>query len=294
MSERGKLKGNLAIGSQCGRLQILAGPIYLPKKRGGSAPHWECLCSCGARKFVNHYLLARGTTVSCGCYGIEARATSVRKHGDSRTKDRPAATEWVAWLSMRERCGNPKNKEYRNYGGRGISVCSEWRNSYDAFLRDMGRKPSVDHSLDRIDPDGDYSPENCRWATRQEQARNKRSTVRLTVEGTTLTIPEWSRLTHLSESTIRTRLRNGWSDERAVRTQLLGTGKHGGFLSRLLSPVGTESRTDELIARSAFLRSLRREYETINLEEPTALNRELIRIGRLIEDRRLEATPDAT
>ncbi|MGB1952215.1 MAG: AP2 domain-containing protein, partial [Marinobacter sp.] len=80
-----------------------------------------------------------------------------------------------AWKGARARCGNPKSIGYKNYGGRGISVCSEWANSFERFLSDMGEKPSASHSLDRIDPDGNYEPGNCRWATPETQARNKRS-----------------------------------------------------------------------------------------------------------------------
>ena len=119
---------------------------------------------------------------------------------------------------MNRRCGNPKDAAYRHYGGRGITVCDRWRDSFDAFIADMGKRPSRTHSIDRIDNDRGYSPENCRWATRAQQARNKRSSRYLTVGDRTMVAVDWSRETGLSISTITGRLKRGWSPERAIST----------------------------------------------------------------------------
>ncbi len=137
-------------------------------------------------------------------------------HGryDGRTK-RP---EYVIWLGIVSRCLTPSTSSWASYGGRGIKVCDRWRTSFEAFISDMGVRPSIDHSVDRIDNNGNYEPGNCRWATRSEQARNTRVSTAMTVNGTTRTIPDWSDLTGLPIGTLRARLRYGWSPERAVST----------------------------------------------------------------------------
>jgi len=113
------------------------------------------------------------------------------------------------WL-MRARCENPRNNRFRLYGARGITVCAEWRADYAAFLRDMGPCPSRAHSLDRIDPDGNYEPGNCRWATATEQARNHRNARLLTHDGQTRCLAEWAEHVGLSTGTLWYRLRAGW------------------------------------------------------------------------------------
>lgn len=116
---------------------------------------------------------------------------------------------------MLTRCLNPRSEKWPQYGGRGIAVCQRWQESFEAFLADMG-EPPPDHSLDRIDNDGPYSPENCRWATNNQQARNKSTNRVLTYQGKSQTLAEWAEELGLPRNTIQTRLRLGWSVERAL------------------------------------------------------------------------------
>lgn len=135
---------------------------------------WDCLCDCGKHITVYAHNLASGCTSSCGCLQREARAARAT-HGQYRNNS--VSPEIKAWEKMRERCLNPKDISYKNYGGRGITVCKRWL-SFDNFLSDMGKRPSPKHSLDRINNDGIYEPSNCRWATRTEQNRNRRKPTR--------------------------------------------------------------------------------------------------------------------
>lgn len=117
--------------------------------------------------------------------------------------------EYVSWCRMRNRCNNKNAPQYQWYGGRGISICARWE-YFPAFLEDMGPKPSPRHTLDRIDNDGNYEPNNCRWATAKEQARNSRKAHNVTLNGETRCIAEWTELTGLKGPTIRHRLRHGY------------------------------------------------------------------------------------
>lgn len=119
------------------------------------------------------------------------------KHGESVHATR--SVEYNAWRLMRQRCNDPKNKHYKHYGGRGIKICDRW-NSYEAFIEDMGRRPSKKHSLDRIDVNGNYEPNNCRWATVVTQARNRRDAIYLTFHGETLHLKEWANRLNLTAS----------------------------------------------------------------------------------------------
>jgi len=145
------------------------------KQPRGRCAKWRCLCDCGKEKTVASDHLKKGLIRSCGCIKVELIVSTFTKHGLA------GSPEYSAWLSLINRCTNPNHKSFAGYGGRGISVCDSWMNSVEAFLKDMGRRPSPQHSIDRKNNDGNYEPGNCRWAIQSEQNRNKRCT-RLNVD----------------------------------------------------------------------------------------------------------------
>jgi hypothetical protein len=130
--------------------------------------------------------------------------------------------EYRVWKNMNARCHNPKNTNYPKYGGRGITVCPEWRRDFVTFLRDMGPKPGPQFSIEREDNASGYSKENCCWATAVTQARNRRSNTHLTHEGKTMTLIEWSKERGIKPSTLCQRLAKGWTTEKTLLTPLWG------------------------------------------------------------------------
>lgn len=131
-------------------------------------PRWSCECVCGTTLVVRQDYLRSGKTRSCGCLREELRATTPRTHGMRRS------AEYRIWTDMRQRCTNPARNSYVFYGARGIRVCDEWFNSFEAFIRDVGPRPGLGYSIDRIDSNGHYEPGNVRWATTKQQGRNSR------------------------------------------------------------------------------------------------------------------------
>lgn len=145
---------------------------------------WNCTCACGKEKIIRQDLLNRNIVVSCGCYAKENSTT----HGKIKTP------EYRTWAHMKSRCTNPNVKEYKNYGGRGISMCERWLNSFENFLADMGERPSSKYSIDRFpNNDGNYEKSNCRWADKKQQADNRRSNVILEYSGIKMSQSEWAK-----------------------------------------------------------------------------------------------------
>lgn len=132
------------------------------------------------------------------------------------------APEYSIWVNMRSRCNNPKNNRYHLYGARGIRVCRRWETDFLNFLEDMGRRPSRNHSLDRIDNDGNYTSENCRWATRKEQCRNRRTSKFLAFKGRRKTAAEWCEIFGIKQGTLHARLKQGWTVSRALTEPVCG------------------------------------------------------------------------
>jgi len=165
----------------CSRVHDLTGKKfhrYLVIERATSAGKghvlWKCQCECGTVKVVKGTHLTTGETKSCGCYGKEENARRGITHGMSRRHSIGIAPEYYAWARMIQRTENPQATSFRDYGGRGITVCAEWRASFEAFYAYIGPRPSAQHSLDRINVNGNYQPGNVRWATAKEQANNRR------------------------------------------------------------------------------------------------------------------------
>lgn len=202
-------------GQKFGRLTAL-GPTRKERDVSGrSLLVWQCRCSCGTIIETRSCNLLSGDTSSCGCYQKEGTIARSTKHGHASRGE--LSSEFIAHKNMISRCQNPKASNYPWYGGRGIRVCERWQ-SFQAFYEDMGPRPSSDHSIERDDPNGDYEPSNCRWATRAEQGANKRNNRLLTARGETHHMQEWCRIRGINQRTLWDRLNSGWPVEKALFT----------------------------------------------------------------------------
>ena len=182
------------IGAKFNRLTVLS--------RSGSNKFrqatWNCICDCGNKLIVCGNNLNTGNTQSCGCYCLE----KVTKHGNSK---QPL---YAVWNQMKNRCYNKNSISYHNYGGRGLKISKSWYNSFAQFVSDMGPKPSSIYTIERVNNSIGYSKYNCRWATRKEQAINRRTNKRIFYNNHNLTISEWAKKLNMPFSLIQQRLAN--------------------------------------------------------------------------------------
>ncbi len=202
-------------GMQFGRLFVRS---YAGKRNGRVM--WECLCECGTFKVISSGSITMGHAKSCGCLAVDAKKKGQLALVKRNTRHMLSNShEHRTWVRMRWRCTNPNCDSYPHYGGRGIRICERW-SVFENFLADVGNAPSKTHSIDRIDVNGNYCPENCRWATPMEQCNNRRSSRFLTHDGQTKTVTEWARYLGVDKGTIFARLRLGWSVDKALMTPI--------------------------------------------------------------------------
>lgn len=193
-------------GKKLGKLKVVE---FKENRVGRGGHYWTCVCECGKSISIRATLLRSGKQKDCGCEFIKSLSRRMKDHGKGRT---PQA---AVWRSMIARCHNKKNRSYRLYGAKGITVCDRWRNSYLAFLSDMGERPP-ETEIDRIDGGKGYYPGNCRWVTCKENQRNKTSSRIIVSRGVAKTMSEWSEATGIKIGTLWKRLKLGWSHEDAV------------------------------------------------------------------------------
>lgn len=194
----------IEVGTRFGHLVVVAASDPVDCGHGHIRSASIVMCDCGIRKVVANTELTRGRVQSCGCM----KGNVI--HGQSKSK------LYCIWSSMVSRCNSGKSKDCRDYHDRGICVCEEWK-SFPSFSSWANANGYIDGlSIDRIDPNGNYEPSNCRWITMREQANNKRNTIYLTLNGERKTLIEWSRSFGISPKLVRQRLSKGWSAERAL------------------------------------------------------------------------------
>lgn len=226
----------VSVGARFGCLVVES--LHESTRRSGSKKRIaSCRCDCGNLTSVEKYNLSSGNTKRCQDCAKIARGIGRRTHGNSctrRQQDPIGYKCYSAWQTMKRRCFQPSDKAFPNYGARGITVCERWLESYDNFLADMGLPPSLDHQIDRIDNDGPYSPNNCRWVSRVENARNKRSNHIITAFGQSKALVEWAQETGLKRETIAMRLSRGATPEEALNPKI----KKPGTTKAVVCPVG--------------------------------------------------------
>lgn len=207
-------------GQRFGRLTVIKrGENYITPHSGKPRAQWLCKCDCGNEKLVLGESLTRNLIVSCGCFHKEKVSTQFTTHGQTNSR------LYNIWCAMKRRCYNPNVKEFPLYGGRGITMCDEWKNDYTSFAQwalSHGydeNAPRGQCTIDRIDTNGNYEPNNCRFITQQEQMNNVRYNHYLEYNNEVHTIAEWGRILNISAEKITNRINKlGWTPERALTT----------------------------------------------------------------------------
>ena len=199
------------IGDRYGKLVVISAPFSVKSPSGQLKRKVICKCDCGLEKEYFLDLLRRGHTKSCGCYNIEQLSKNKKKHGLYGSRI------YCIYRAMLDRCYNQKAKRYQDYGGRGITVCEEWRDNVESFKEwafNNGYKENL--TIDRIDNNGIYEPNNCRWTTMKEQSNNRRNTKKYTLYGKTKTLSQWCEIYSKKYELVKRRIKIGWSLEKAL------------------------------------------------------------------------------
>lgn len=198
---------SIAIGTTFGRLTVIGDGEPGIDKHGWKHGRSVVRCECGVERIALNGNLKSGKTKSCGCGTGE-------QHGKRRSP------EYCIWAGIKKRCFNTNSHKYVSYGGRGITVCERWTNSFVAFLEDMGPRPTSQHSIDRINNDGNYEPGNCRWATRHEQGCNKRNNRLFGFYGQVMPLSHRCRIAQITPDAVTQRLKCGWPEKKAFWTPI--------------------------------------------------------------------------
>lgn len=204
------IKANDLVDSIFGRLTVVG---FVGSSNGHR--FWKCLCSCGNFKVVSTNRLRNGNVKSCGCLHRESAS---RQGKANTTHGLRHSREYKSWCSMKRRCLTPSCHAFKDYGQRGIKVCDRWLN-FENFLADMGTRPSGT-SLGRINNDGDYCPENCRWETRKQQNSNSRNNHPVTLNGETMLLSDWAERIGITKSGLLYRINKGWPSDRILLPKL--------------------------------------------------------------------------
>ena len=193
------------------------------KRKSGNGVRVRCvaICDCGNESEYDSSNVSRGNTTRCSACANKSRSEKHTKHGHNMSNTNGHCTKtYSAWSSMKRRCLTDYDTRSAHYQSRGITICIEWVNSFEVFLSDMGEPPTNEHSLDRINNDGNYSKENCRWATVLQQANNKTNNKQIKINGTIKNLCQWSAIVDIKRKTISNRLSRGWSEYDAVMTDV--------------------------------------------------------------------------
>lgn len=191
-----------------------------PAGRKGKHAAWLFRCDCGNEHVTRINRATDGTTISCGCFRREHNSLVKRTHGLT------GSLTYVSWQAMKSRCFWKPHSEYHRYGGRGITVCQRWIDSFETFLADMGERPGLGWSLERLDNSRGYDPNNCTWIPKRRQSQNQRSNVRVTMEGENVCISEACRRLGISRINVYKRLEMGWTIEDALHRPMMKKPRH--------------------------------------------------------------------